>query len=222
MTDRSPRPRVGTDASRKPGADGAPSPLRSPRPRPALDRVLKTADRLFAANGIRATGVDAIAEDASVSKSTMYTYFRSKDDLVARSFENRVRVWQDLLSEQLLTSGRGPSEKILMVFDLLGEWLAMDPSNGRPFISSEAETGRTSPAHTVNVAHRAWVRSLFAELASAAGSRDPAERAIQLEMLYDGVLVGADIDPSIAWADEARIAAAQVMHTPTSSEESKP
>lgn len=209
------RRRAESPASRstpcEPGADVGTPAIAPARPRPALERVVRTADRLFTANGIHVTGVDAIAKAAQVSKSTMYTYFRSKDDLVARSLADRGRVWQEQLKRQIDDRARSPVENILMVFDLLSGSITADPSGGRSFISSEAGTGSDSPAHAVNVAHRAWVRALFAKLARAAGSVDPDEVAVRLEMLYDGVLVGADIDPTVAWAANARAAAAQIV-----------
>jgi AcrR family transcriptional regulator len=48
----------------------------------ARERVLATANELFYREGIRATGVDAVAERSGVSKTSLYRAFRSKDDLI--------------------------------------------------------------------------------------------------------------------------------------------
>src|SRR3954452_13823267 len=50
------------------------------RPR---DRILAVAADLFYRQGIRAIGVDAIAEAAKTNKMTLYRHFPSKDELVA-------------------------------------------------------------------------------------------------------------------------------------------
>src|SRR5437763_2297014 len=50
------------------------------RPR---DRILAAASDLFYRYGIRAVGVDAIAEAAGTNKMTLYRHFDSKDQLVA-------------------------------------------------------------------------------------------------------------------------------------------
>ena len=50
------------------------------RPR---DRILAAAADLFYRHGIRAVGVDAIAEAAGTNKMTLYRHFPSKDELVA-------------------------------------------------------------------------------------------------------------------------------------------
>lgn len=181
------------------------------RRRPALERVVKTADRLFYANGIHATGVDAIAEAANVSKASMYTYFRTKDDLVGAYVAGRSLAWREQLTAQLDASGVSPKEKVLMVFDLLGAWFTTDDFNGCPFINAEAESAKESPAHSVNVSHRSWVRELFANLAQQAGANNADATAIRLAMLYDGAMVGAHTEPSLAWAAEARLAAAALL-----------
>ena len=50
---------------------------------PPRERILAVATELFYRNGIRAVGVDAIAEAAGTNKMTLYRHFASKDELVA-------------------------------------------------------------------------------------------------------------------------------------------
>src|SRR6188508_3581440 len=50
---------------------------------PPRDRILAAASDLFYRQGIRAVGVDAIAEAAGTNKMTLYRHFASKDVLVA-------------------------------------------------------------------------------------------------------------------------------------------
>jgi AcrR family transcriptional regulator len=183
----------------------------STRRRPALERVLRTADRLFYDNGIQATGVDTIAATADVSKTSMYTYFRTKGDLVAAYLDGRSHSWRDHVTAQLDEQATTPADKILLVFDLLGEWFASDGFNGCPFINAEAESTRTSPAHVVNVQHREWIRGLFASLAAAAGVTAPQPLSTQLAMLYDGAMVGAHTEPLLPWASQGRDAAAALL-----------
>jgi AcrR family transcriptional regulator len=188
-----------------------PAPAKRTRRRPALERVLKTADALFYEHGIHATGVDAIAEAANVSKASMYTYFRTKDDLVGAYVEGRSLAWRELLTARLDASGVSARDRVLLVFDVLGEWFVSDGFHGCPFINAEAEGTVDSPAHLVNVEHRAWIRGLFGGLAAEAGATDPATTAMQLAMLYDGAMVGAHTEPDLRWAEQARGAAAVLL-----------
>jgi AcrR family transcriptional regulator len=50
---------------------------------PPRDRIVATASELFYRHGIRAVGVEAIAEAAGTNKMTLYRHFSSKDELVA-------------------------------------------------------------------------------------------------------------------------------------------
>ena len=55
----------------------------------ARERLVDTAEALFYARGITATGVDTVVREAGVSKPTLYAHFRSKDELVAAVLEAR-------------------------------------------------------------------------------------------------------------------------------------
>src|SRR6202047_3027712 len=50
---------------------------------PPRGRLLTVAAELFYRHGIRAVGVEAIAEAAGTNKMTLYRHFSSKDELVA-------------------------------------------------------------------------------------------------------------------------------------------
>ena len=50
---------------------------------PPRARILAAAGELFYRHGIRAVGVDSIAEAAGTNKMTLYRHFTSKDELVA-------------------------------------------------------------------------------------------------------------------------------------------
>ncbi|OCP05758.1 MULTISPECIES: TetR/AcrR family transcriptional regulator [unclassified Ensifer] len=68
---------------------------RSPR-----DRIVEAARALFRRNGIRATGVDAIAGAADSNKMTLYRHFNSKDELIVeclyRAGMEMDGFWQEL------------------------------------------------------------------------------------------------------------------------------
>lgn len=45
------------------------------------ENILETAEKLFSENGIKETTVDDISKAADCSKSTIYVYFKSKDEI---------------------------------------------------------------------------------------------------------------------------------------------
>ena len=56
---------------------------------PVGARLVATASRLFYDHGIRAVGVERIAEDAETTKKTLYDRFGSKDALVVLYLRRR-------------------------------------------------------------------------------------------------------------------------------------
>src|SRR5262245_54062657 len=70
---------------------------------PPRTRILAAAAELFYRNGIRAVGVDAIAEAAGTNKMTLYRHFTSKDELVAEYLRQSAKgadaAWERLVAQ---------------------------------------------------------------------------------------------------------------------------
>ena len=92
-------------------------PFGDPASTVAGERVLDAASDLFYRHGIRAVGVDLVAEVAGTTKKTLYDRFGSKDELVARYLRRRALRWEAFLSARLRESA-GP-DRALAVFDAL-------------------------------------------------------------------------------------------------------
>jgi AcrR family transcriptional regulator len=71
--------------------------LKAPIKPDPRQRILEVADRLFYADGVRATGTEKIMSLSEVAKATFYRHFESKDDLVLAYLDQRDRsFWQYL------------------------------------------------------------------------------------------------------------------------------
>src|SRR4029079_19714996 len=70
---------------------------------PPHERILAAARELFYRHGIRAVGVEAIAEAAATNKMTLYRHFGSKDELISAYLTQLARegdeLWERLASE---------------------------------------------------------------------------------------------------------------------------
>ena len=69
----------------------------------------------------------------------------------------------------------------------------------------------TAPAQAAVATHRAALRDLLRELATAAGASSPGEAALQLHMLIDGATAVAVVDRQPGAAASARTMAAGVL-----------
>jgi AcrR family transcriptional regulator len=61
------------------------------------DRILEVADRLFYADGVRATGTEKIMAVSGVAKATFYRHFEGKDALVLAYLNHRDRSFWEYL-----------------------------------------------------------------------------------------------------------------------------
>jgi AcrR family transcriptional regulator len=166
---------------------------------PAAERILAAAGTLFYAHGIRAVGVDAIAEAAGTTKKTIYDRFGSKDGLIVAYLRRRSLRWRSLVLDFIrpLPDGRAQA---LAVFDATDEWMA-SWVRGCGFINAYAELGGTDhPGVAIIVDEKTWVRDLFQHTCEAMGHPDPAFLAGQLMLLHEGSIVartaGAQADAS--------------------------
>lgn len=104
-----------------------------------------------------------------------------------------------------------PRDRVLAVFDGMGEAFADARYRGCPLARAAAERRPSDGVRTVcDVAHD-WMRDLLAHLAREAGAARPDALARQLQMLYDGAAVSGQLNPDPAIARSARAAAALLL-----------
>src|SRR5260370_14230722 len=72
----------------------------------ARGRLLNAATHLFCKNGINATGIDAIIDEAGTAKTTLYKLFGSKTNLVQAVLESEGKQWRDWFISSLSARGR--------------------------------------------------------------------------------------------------------------------
>ena len=180
------------------------------RPAPR-ERLLAAADRLFYKEGICTVGVDRILKEAVVARASLYTTYGSKEELVRAYLQQRSATWQATVAEVLPARWSNPRDRILGIFTLLAEWFAAPGYRGCPFINASAEAVASVAVEEVRDRHRTWVRDLFAELGRQAGAHAPDALAAQLVLLYDGAMVGAQLDESPAPGEAAQAAAAALI-----------
>jgi AcrR family transcriptional regulator len=179
------------------------------------ERLLAAANELFYEEGVHTVGIDRVIERAGVAKASLYSTFGSKDELVRAYLEGRQARRQERITRALATRYDTPRERILGVFDVLGEVVAEPGFHGCAFINATVESRPGSAVTQASDVSRAWLRSLFVELARAARAAEPEQLARQLALIYDGASVAAqlDRDPSVAAA--ARAAATTLVDAAT-------
>jgi AcrR family transcriptional regulator len=159
----------------------------------ARERLLAAADQLFYREGVHVVGVDRIAEHARVTKATLYNTFGSKEELVRAYLEQHMRRRQDRIARILQTNDTA-TERILGIFGEIEKLLEGSDFRGCRFILAAAESRPGDASDVVAEEYRAWLRSVFTDLARDAGAADAKELGRRLLLLYDGAAVAARMD----------------------------
>jgi AcrR family transcriptional regulator len=185
-----------------------------PVPRSARERLLAAAEQLFYDEGINTVGIDRIIERAGVAKASLYDVFGSKEELIRSYLESRQAARQARMTGKLARF-RTPREKLLGVFDVMGELFAERSFRGCAFMRANAEVHGSEGVKAVLDGSRAWTLDLFTQLAKDAGASHPKKLARQLVILYDGALVSAQMDRDPGAASAARTMAAALVDAAT-------
>ncbi|WP_206957516.1 TetR/AcrR family transcriptional regulator [Trinickia acidisoli] len=200
-------------------------PATPPGPR---DRLLDAAEALIYSGGIHATGVDAIVRASHATRKSFYSYFESKDALVAATLERRHTRWMHWFEQGTLRKGRTPRTQLLGMFDLLREWFASPGFHGCAFLNASGEIASPDdPIRVVARAHKAGLLRFIEERCDAfaaeygIGARQAAALARQWLVLVDGAIGVALVSGSADAAHDAQAAARHLLDQATSSSQSR-
>ncbi len=180
---------------------------RSPR-----DRLLQAASELFYAEGVQSVGIDRIIEQAGVAKASLYSMFGSKEGLVcaylnARHEETLARL------RSAVAATEDPIERLLAVFDAQARLFHTPDFHGCAFTAAATEAPSGGRIDAAAQSYRHDIHVLFNELAVAAGVPDPELLAGQLQLVYDGGGLAANLDKNPEIATAARAAASALIAT---------
>ena len=172
-------------------AQTEPTPDRDGR-LPPRARILAAAGDLFYRHGIRAVGVEAIAEAAGTNKMTLYRHFASKDVLVAeylRQFANASDGCWERFTQ------RHPGDPLGQLFAWLEEMallLIRPEERGCALANAAIELPeKDHPARRVIEEYKRAQRMRLVRLCEQAGLSDPEMLADELHLLLEGARVTA-------------------------------
>jgi AcrR family transcriptional regulator len=178
----------------------------------ARGRVLRAATRLFCKNGINATGIDAIIDEAGTAKTTLYKLFGSKTNLVQVVLETEGRLWREWFIGAVESDGGNAQTKLARIFPALKDWFGQERFYGCPLINAVGEHDKDQKQfRALALKHKKAVLTHLEKLAVEIGAAEPAVLAHQLGLLIDGAIVAAMVSGDPAMADTAGLAAASLL-----------
>lgn len=176
----------------KRGAKAKPKSSSAVKQDPPRERVLAAATELFYNEGIRATGVEAIAARASTTKMALYRHFQSKDALIVEWLRQVTAHYWAAFDRVEAAHADDPRAQILGWATFAADDVAAWSHRGCPFINSIAELpDRDHPARQLIEEHKARQWRRLAGLCEAAGLASPDDTADEIMIVLEGAQVAA-------------------------------
>jgi AcrR family transcriptional regulator len=159
---------------------------------PPRERILAAAGDLFYRQGIRAVGVEAIAEAAGTNKMTLYRHFESKDVLVAEYLRCAASEADAHCAQFEARHPADPRAQLIGWLSDMADAIASTDDRGCPLANAAIELpDKRHPARDVIEQFKLKARKRLAALCRGAGLRDPDLLADELYLLLEGARVSA-------------------------------
>jgi AcrR family transcriptional regulator len=190
---------------------------RPPGGRGARERIERAAAQLFYRNGIHATGVELVAQQANVSKRTLYQHFASKHELVDNYLRGVDARGGSPTEKHLYDADLPARDRLLAIFDLRRSEVV----RGCPFHNAAVESaGSLASTDEIVRTHKSEFTRRLIAVAREAGAADPHLLGQQLAVLFEGATALATSMNDTAPVVHARAAAATLIDAALAGESS--
>ena len=158
------------------------------------EKLIETALELFAKNGFHATGIDTILAQAGVAKKTLYTHFRTKEELILAALRKHDGEFRNFFMKNVEDLAESPRDRMLAVFDVAEAWFSQNNFYGCMFINAISEYSEEGTAiRQVCKEFKRLMHSYIKSLAEQAGVKESDELASELALLLEGSIVTAQV-----------------------------
>jgi AcrR family transcriptional regulator len=155
-------------------------------------RILAAAGVLFYRHGIRAVGVEAIAEAARTNKMTLYRHFASKDALVAEYLRQVARAADGCWDRLAQTHPGDPLAQLLAWLEEMANHVVAPGERGCALANAAIELPeKDHPARRVIEEYKRAQRMRLVRLSEEAALSEPETLADELHLLLEGARVTA-------------------------------
>ncbi|MCF6195344.1 MAG: TetR family transcriptional regulator [Emcibacter sp.] len=172
------------------------------------NELVEKALEVFYQNGFHATGMDMLAAETGISKTSMYKHFRTKEDLIMAALSLRDEEFRTWLFRRMAQLGATPRAQLIAMFDALKEWFAQKGFRSCMFIKASGEYPDPSdPIYLKSSEHKRLLFDYIRDLATQAGAEKPDALARGLLLLKEGAIVTAHLRHDENPAKDAKAAA---------------
>ena len=158
------------------------------------EKLIETAVELFSERGFHATGIDTILARSGVAKKTLYSHFRTKDELILAALRQHDGQFRNHFMKNVESMADTPEERLLAIFDVAEAWFSQNNFYGCMFINAIGEYSEKGTAiREVCKEYKRLMRNYMVNLAEQAGIKDADNLASDLALLLEGSIVTAQV-----------------------------
>jgi AcrR family transcriptional regulator len=159
---------------------------------PPRERILAAAADLLYRHGIRAIGVDAIAEAAGTNKMTLYRHFASKDELVAEYLRRLAQKASATWDKLAVNHPGDPRAQLRNWLEVMAAHVESGDQRGCALANAAVELPeKDHPARRVIESFKKEQRQRIIDLCATANLSEPEMLADELFLLLEGARVTA-------------------------------
>jgi len=167
-----------------------PAAADAPQAPPPRERILAAARKLFYRHGIRAVGVEAIAEAAATNKMTLYRHFGSKDELISAYLTELAKEGDDVWEKLAGAYPGDPHAQLEGWIRYVEEILTDGGERGCAIANAAVELREIDhPARQIIDDYKMRKRDRLVGLFRDAGYAEPDELADEVFLLFEGARI---------------------------------
>ena len=161
------------------------------------NKILETASDLFYSRGYNLVGINEIIEESDIAKATLYSHFKSKEDILMAYLDHKDKTLFASMKEHLVKKRKGDA-KIIGIISFLENFSKSDNFNGCWCIRSIAEVP-TDKKH-IREKIKASKKSFLSYITEVISENKPHLKKGQLQslsnqvyLLYEGAVAESHI-----------------------------
>lgn len=179
-----------------------------------VERVVESAAKLFLQQGFHEVSMDRVAEQAGVTKVTVYQYFSSKEELLGRCLRWRLERREAAL-DHVLAADLTPVDALLAIFSWMEANAEKTGFPGCAFLRASGEVSKRSAIHEIARAAKERLRKRCTALATAAGCQNSGVMGMTLALLIEGAQALSLVEQSAEPFRVARFSASALLKQDT-------
>jgi AcrR family transcriptional regulator len=178
------------------------------------DILITKALTVFYKNGFHAVGMDKVASEVGISKTSIYKHFRSKEELIVAVIKYQDEIFTNWFVSYVEASSTDAKKRLFNMFDALEQWFETDDFCGCMFNKAIAEyQDIEDPIHIASREHKDNFLEYIKNTAKEAKLKKPELLASQLLTLIEGATAVAKMSGIDMAAANAKSAAKILIKT---------